>query len=88
MTLIVALRSPDGAVIAADSQETVEGRRKANLIHYSVQKIAAETMGNFTLVIGGAGDGELIDAFQERFRTAMPSSAATTIKEFKSLFLN
>ena len=88
MSLITALRSPEGAVIAADSQETVEvGKgKRVNIFRFSVQKISPEQLGNFNVAIAGAGDGELIDAFQERFRIAMSSSSATNLKDFKAMF--
>ena len=86
MTLIVALRSPEGAVIAADSQETIETGKRKNIFRYTVQKITPERIGNFTVVIAGAGDGELIDAFQERLRSTMPSASIDSLKDFKSTF--
>ncbi len=62
MTLIAALRCENGVVICADTQETVGSYR------VSVDKIAPREVGEYELVIGGAGNsGGLIDDFTESF---------------------
>ncbi len=81
MTLIAALRSPDGAVIAVDSQETV--RTKREQWKHSVQKVKPETIGKFDIAVAGSGDGELIDAFMDQFKDALANFSGSTLKEFK-----
>jgi hypothetical protein len=81
MTLIAALRSPEGAVIVAGSQETVATKREQ--LKYSVQKIKPETVSKFDIAIGGGGDGELIDGFVDHFMDGLANFPGTTLKEFK-----
>src|SRR5215212_4463226 len=62
VTLIAAFRCPNGVVICADTQETVGQFR------VSVDKIAPSVVGEYELVIGGAGNSAgLIDDFTENF---------------------
>jgi hypothetical protein len=81
MTLIAVLRSPDGAVIAADSQETVMTKRER--WKYSVQKIKPEAAGRFDIAVAGGGDGELMDAFVDQFENRLAHFSGSTLKEFK-----
>jgi hypothetical protein len=81
MTLIAVLRSPEGAVITADSQETVTTKRER--WKYSVQKVEPETVGKFDIAVAGGGDGELIDAFIDQFKDRLANFPGTKLKEFK-----
>jgi 20S proteasome alpha/beta subunit len=68
VTLIAAFRCQWGAVICADTQET------AGQYRVSVDKIAPSEVGEYELVIGGAGNsGGLIDDFTENFARSVES---------------
>jgi ATP-dependent protease HslVU (ClpYQ) peptidase subunit len=76
MTLIAAWRTPAGIVIHADSQETMGDYR------CEVNKVKAETMGLFKVLIAGAGSpGELLDSFSIRLRRRINDSVST-IEQF------
>lgn len=58
MTMIAALRSYEGAIICADTQET------RNDYRVTIDKIDPTPIGNYEVVIGGAGNvAGLIDGF-------------------------
>lgn len=66
MTLIAAFRCNGGAVICADTQETVGDYRVA------VDKIAPREVGEYQVVIGGSGNvAGLIDGFDETLSIAI-----------------
>lgn len=80
MTLVAALRCPDGCVVCADSQETVGQYR------VSVQKIEPFEAGAFQVAIAGSGEnGDLIDDFVQRIRDTLGTSTISTLTEFKAL---
>src|SRR5713101_2676389 len=83
MTLIAGLRCEDGAVICADTQETVE--IDGCSYRASVQKIKPREVGNFDLSIGGSGVGDLIDAFIARAERTIRQSQATSIADLEAL---
>lgn len=79
MTLIAGFRCTDGAVICADSQETVGGRR------VTVQKIEPIEIDKLQIVIAGSGENaDLLEAFIEHLRQENKKKAITSIQEFKS----
>jgi len=81
MTLIASLRCSEGAVVCADSQETVGNYRVTR------QKLEPFTAGNFEFVVAGSGeDGDLIDAVVQRFKDNLPSTTLTTLPELKDFF--
>jgi hypothetical protein len=68
VTLIAAARTPEGIIIHADSQETVGDYR------IEVDKIVSEQMGDFQVLIAGAGSpSALIDSFPTRLRRRINS---------------
>lgn len=78
MTLIAAFKCSDGAVICADSQETIGSYRR------SVQKIEPMDCGNFQIAIGGSGEnGDLIDGFVQRIKTNIQQAAIDTLSELE-----
>jgi hypothetical protein len=70
MTLIVGFRCQDAAVLCADSQETRAGLKT------EVNKLPvwAAQPGGMDIVCGGAGNGDLIDAFRASLAPQMTSS--------------
>lgn len=79
MTLIAAWRTPAGIVIHADSQETCGDYR------CEVNKIKAETMGQFQVLVAGAGSpGTLVDAFAIRLQRSINDSVST-IEHFAAI---
>ena len=79
MTLIAAFRCTDGAIICADSQETVGHHR------VSVQKITPFDIGKMQVVIAGSGEnGDLLEAFVERLREELQEKTIDTLRKFKS----
>src|SRR5947209_3089342 len=62
VTLIAAFRCYEGAVLCADGQEPVDvpgyGQYRVR-----VNKLEAQQTGDYELVVGGSGDGDLVDAF-------------------------
>jgi hypothetical protein len=71
MTLIVGFRCADAAVLCADSQETRAGL-KSEVNKLQIQ--AADT-GGMDIVCGGAGNGELYEAFRVSVLARMKCSA-------------
>jgi len=57
VTLIAAFRCYEGAVLCADTMETVEG------FNMPVHKLEAKDCGNYWLAIAGSGNSDLIDGF-------------------------
>jgi hypothetical protein len=82
VTLITVFPYPDGTVIAADSQETVEDCR-GNQFKYSVLKLKPEKMGNFQVAIAGGGNGEAIDSFIEDCKQAFSDTKLDSLGDFK-----
>ncbi len=67
MTLIAAFRcAEDSVVLCADSQETVDipdrGQYRVN-----VNKLNQRDAGAYEVIVGGAGDGALVDGFADQF---------------------
>jgi ATP-dependent protease HslVU (ClpYQ) peptidase subunit len=78
VTLIAGFRCTDGAVMCADSQETVGDYR------VSVHKLEPFTAGNFQVGIAGSGNsGDLIDEFVRRIEDNLNDHPLTTLKQFK-----
>ena len=86
MTLIAGLKCNEGFSLLADSQETVtiEG------VDYRVtrQKLVPIQAGQVQVAIAGAGDGDLIDAFVERFKRTLSGSQIRELDSFRELFKN
>jgi 20S proteasome alpha/beta subunit len=80
VTLIAAFRCTDGAIICADSQETIGTHHRV-----SVQKIAPFEVGDKIQIViaGSAENAELADAFIETLREELQDKNITTLKEFK-----
>jgi hypothetical protein len=85
MTLIVSLRARYGAVILADSQETVRDEH-GDEWKYSVLKLEPVKLKGFEFVIAGGGDGDKIDAFIEKFKRRLGSSKVKSLSGFRNLF--
>ena len=66
MTLIAAFRCAEGVVLCADSQETVDIPERGQY-RVRVEKIKPQDAGEYQVVIGGAGDGSLVDGFTDTF---------------------
>lgn len=82
MTLIIGIQCSDGAVICADSQETV-GHYRA-----SVQKIKPEEMGEYVVIVGGSGNGDLVDGFIQCLRERLDKCDSKDLDVFKASFEN
>jgi DNA-directed RNA polymerase subunit RPC12/RpoP len=85
VTLIAAWRCPNGIVIHADSQETVtmeDGVEYRN----TVQKIEPLNVGNYRVVISGAGNAALTVSFIEKIKRRLGSDPSEGLKAFVSLF--
>ncbi len=65
MTLIAAFRCEEGVVLCADSQETIDipGRGSYRV---NVNKLERKDAGQYEVIIGGAGDGALVDGFVDQ----------------------
>src|SRR6266404_1434242 len=87
VTLIAAFKCLEGVVICADSQETLSVITPDGPADYRCQvtKIRPEIAGQYYVVGGGAGDGDLIEAFTDRLLAEVQSWEgvldAPTIKE-------
>jgi hypothetical protein len=84
MTLIAAFRCKDDEgrdafVISAESQETQGDYR------FFLEKLEPIKTGNFVLVIGGSGFGDLVDAFHLRLTEVLPSSNVRTMDELRKI---
>lgn len=66
MTLIAAFRCGDGVVLCADSQETRDIPERGSY-RVNVDKLERRDAGEYDVVIGGAGDGPLVDSFGDLF---------------------
>lgn len=78
------MRAKNGAVILADSQETVTDR-SGNEFKYAVLKNAPEKIKGFHFVIAGGGDGDGIDELSENFRRTLRRSDCRTLECFRAL---
>jgi len=85
MTLIVSMRAKYGAIILADSQETVKDRH-GNEFKYAVLKNSPEQLKGFHFVIAGGGDADGIDELTEEFRRGLKASKCRTLEDFRGLF--
>lgn len=68
MTLIAAFKTYDGAVIVADSQETlgIYAPQGSGDYRCRVDKLRPQIAGQHWLVVGGAGDSDLVEGFTDR----------------------
>jgi hypothetical protein len=85
VTLIAALPCHNAVVLCADSQETIERYR------CSRQKITAERMGflgQFAVVIAGAGYSHIIDAFVLCLRDRFAQFGSSDLDEFRRIVEN
>src|SRR5262245_47478524 len=79
MTLIVGFRCGDSAVLCADSQET------RGVLKSEINKLPIHTAHNgMDVVCGGAGHGELIDAFRLRLVDALVGSSLVIESDIRS----
>jgi hypothetical protein len=85
MTLIVSMRGKFGAIILADSQETVKDRN-GDEFKYGVLKSVPEELKGFHFVIAGGGDGDAIDELTEQFKRSLKKSNCNTLECFRKLF--
>ncbi|NAL78157.1 hypothetical protein DYY65_07905 [Nitrososphaera sp. AFS] len=81
LTTIVAIKCPDGIVMASDSQATVRAERAKML---GVTKIS--NVNNF-IAIGGSGDADNITLFVEHLREEFPQMSSTK-SEFRDKIQN
>ena len=66
MTLIAAFRCAEGGVVlCADSQETIDVPDRGEY-RVNVNKLEQKDAGEYEVVIGGAGDGALVDGFVDQ----------------------
>src|SRR2546423_9710988 len=65
VTLIAAFKCDQGVVISADSQETVSIPGQGEY-RVRVKKIKPQSGGAYDVVVGGAGDGYLVDGFARK----------------------
>src|ERR1700693_4302915 len=85
MTLIASMRAKHGAIILADSQETVKDR-DGNEFKYAVSKSEPESVQGFHYVIAGGGDGTAIDELSELYKRALKRARCRTLDGFRGLF--
>lgn len=81
MSYLAAFRSADGVVMSADTQETV-GDEKVY-----VEKITIDRRepGQYGLVIGGAGRGELVDGFVQQLTRKSKKSKPKNLSALEKL---
>lgn len=72
-------RGKSAFIICSDAQETIGDFR------FFLEKLEPRITGNYELVIGGAGDADLIEAFELRITSTLSASQATTIEEFERI---
>ncbi|MCA1578951.1 MAG: hypothetical protein LC794_16500 [Acidobacteria bacterium] len=96
MTLIAAFRCYDAIVICADSQETLTVPTPEGYYadyRCSVDKIRPQLAGEYEFVIGGSGDGPLVDGFTDRLTDEITSwqgkhDSATVKSKIRELLLD
>src|SRR5258707_433136 len=66
VTLIAGIRCVEGFVLCADSQETVNVPDRGEY-RVQVNKISPQDAGAYQVVVGGSGDGPLVDGFTDSF---------------------
>lgn len=95
VTLIAGFRTYEGVVICADSQETLGNPTPDGFESYRcrVDKIEPQDAGAYQLVIGGAGDGRLVDGFTETLADNVKTwdeglDAGTLKSKIRSLLLD
>ena len=80
MTLIAAFRCYEGVVLCADSQETIDipdrGQYRVN-----VNKLEKKEAGDYEVVIGGGGDGDLVDDFVDQLTDQISGWAVDLTEE-------
>lgn len=79
LTLVASFRCVNGIVMCADAEENCGSVRR------SVLKLDPKPMGNFTVVIGGSGPGDLIDAFIIRLTERLAGDAAESLADFRAI---
>jgi hypothetical protein len=73
------LRGNRAFVICADAQETQDDYR------FFLEKLAPHKTGNFEILIGGAGDADLVEAFELRLCDTLAGSSAQSIRELEKI---
>lgn len=73
MTLIAAFKCAEGALICADSQETIGDQRVARV------KIEPFSLDGFELAMGGSGDGDILDAFVQALKDEWKSGTVRDV---------
>lgn len=66
VTLVAAFRCEGGVVLCADSQETIDIPERGSY-RVNVDKLERKDAGQYEVIIGGAGDGALVDGFVDQF---------------------
>jgi hypothetical protein len=66
VTLIAAFRCKEGVVLCADSQETIDIPERGSY-RVNVNKLEQRDTGKYEVIVGGAGDGALVDGFVDQF---------------------
>src|SRR6187397_917372 len=66
VTLIAAFQCDTGVVLCADSQETVDIPERGSY-RVNVNKLEQRDAGKYEVIVGGAGDGALVDGFVDQF---------------------
>jgi hypothetical protein len=89
VTLIVAVPCKDGFVMAADSQETItewdDSARDYVQFRKTVQKIPAIEMGEFSVIIAGSGNTDLIESFIVVLKRRFINEKADRIDDFVAI---
>jgi hypothetical protein len=91
MTLIITLPSPQGFVVAADTEETCpsyDSQGNCYEIRKSVQKISPVSVGNFQFAIAGAGHAGLIDSFIVRATRAVENVSGQSANALRDVLEN
>ena len=83
MTLIAAFQCEQGIVLCADSQETVDIPERGSY-RVNVNKLEQREAGKYEVIVGGAGDGALVDGFVDPF-VEMVSKWQSEYRESKAL---
>lgn len=84
MTLLTTFPCKDATgnsafIVCADAQETI-----GTDFRFFLEKLESRRTGNFEIVIGGAGDADLIEAFELRITGTLTALQISTITEFEA----
>jgi 20S proteasome alpha/beta subunit len=81
VTIGAAFPCKEGLIIGADTQEDI-----GSIIKGNTEKMHVLSMGEYTAVVTGAGDGDLIRATVDEMKFALEHRQPQTISEIESVF--